>query len=162
MEHQTFQNIEIRELLPGDEPLINELFDGMGGETRALFNRREFNRKGALKFCTRPDPTRRYWLALLDGRIAGYVFFLDWNTSIPALGLAVRDDLRGQHLGTLLVDFAQKTAKEAGKGGIQLTTHFANIRGQALYEKMGFQCMGQCRNGQELFYLYRYLDGRDK
>lgn len=155
-------DIEIRELAPGDEPLINQLFDSMGGETRALFNRREFNRKGALKFCSRPDPTRRYWLAMLDDKIAGYVFFLDWNTSIPALGLAVRDDLRGQHLGTRLVDFAQRTARECGKGGIQLTTHFANIRGQALYEKMGFQCMGQCRNGQELFYLYRFLDGHEK
>ena len=24
----------------------------------------------------------------------GYVFFLDWNTKIPTLGVAVRDDLR--------------------------------------------------------------------
>ena len=83
-------------------------------------------------------------------------FFLDWNTSIPALGIAVRDELQGKHLGRELVAFAQKTAREAGKGGIQLTTHVANLRAQVLYENMGFSCMGVCKNGTELFYLFRY------
>lgn len=151
--------LNIREMQAGDEPLINDLFDRMGGESYSLFNRREYNRKGALRYCARPDSTRKYWIALLsDGSIAGYVFFLNWNTSIPELGIAVRDDLRGMHIGTGLITFAQETARAAGKGGIQLTTHFANLRGQALYEKMGFQCMGQYRNGQEFFYLYRYRD----
>lgn len=159
MTNVNFDSLEIRELKAGDEPLINDLFDRMGGESYSLFNRRDYNRKGALRYCARPDAGRKYWIALLpDGTIAGYVFFLDWNTTIPMLGIAVRDDLRGMHIGTGLISFAQETARAAGKGGIQLTTHFANLRGQALYEKMGFQCMGQYRNGQELYYLFRYRD----
>ncbi len=150
--------LAFRELEAKDEQLIQEFFDQMGGESRALFNRRDYNRKGVLKQCVRPDPTRRYWIAELEGRMAGYVFFLDWNTGVPELGLAVRDDLQGKHLGRELVAFAQETAKQAGKGGIQLTTHLANIRAQALYEAMGFRQIGTCKNGTEFYYLYRYTE----
>ena len=152
----SFSDLELREVRTGDEALINDFFDCMGGESRALFNRRDFNRRGVLKYCSRPDPTRRYWLALLEGKMIGYVFFLDFDTSIPALGLALRDEYRGMHLGRGLIGFAKEKIKEAGKGGIQLTTHLANIRGQALYEAEGFVCMGQCKNGSELFYLFRF------
>ena len=109
---------------------------------------------GILKYCSRPDVTRRYFLALLDGKIAGYFFFLDFETSIPELGLAVRDDLRGMGLGTHLLVLAKKEALKNGKGGLQLTTHVANLRAQTLYESAGFVNKGLCKNGSELFYLW--------
>lgn len=150
------KNIKIREMREGDETQINEFFDSLDPVSTALFNRRNYNRRGALRFCAKEDPSRRYWIAELDGKMAGYVFFLDFNTSIPELGVAVRSDLQGKGLGKHLVEFAQNTVKECGKGGIQLTTHVANLRGQSLYEMMGFVCMGSCKNGTELFYLYRF------
>ena len=155
---ELIKDYELREIKSGDESLINEFFESMGGESRSLFNRRGFNQRGVLKYCANPDKTRRYFIAEKDEKMLGYVFFLDFNTSIPSLGIAVRDELRGLHLGRSLIAFAQSFAKEQGKGGIQLTTHVANLRGQALYENMGFQCMGICKNGTELFYLFRYLD----
>ena len=54
--------------------------------------------------------------------------------------------------------FAEDMARKAGKGGIQLTTHVANLRAQALYEKMGFTLIGPTKNGTEFFYLYRYRE----
>ena len=150
--------LSFRPVTADDEAIIGAFFDAMGGESRALFNRRDYNRNGVLKYCRRPDPTRRYFIAELDGRMAGYVFFLSFDTSIPELGLALCDDLQGQHLGRELVAFALDQAKSCGKGGLLLTTHVANLRGQALYEAMGFVCMGQCKNGTELFYLYRYRE----
>lgn len=150
--------LTFRAVTPDDEATIGAFFDAMGGETRALFNRRDYNRNGVLKYCRRPDETRRYFIAELDGRMAGYVFFLSFDTSIPELGLALCDDLQGQHLGRELVAFGINEAKKSGKGGLLLTTHVANLRGQALYEAMGFVCMGQCKNGTELFYLYRYRE----
>ena len=150
------RQIILREICAGDEALINDFFDRMGGETRSLFNRRDYNRRGVLKFCVHPDPTRRYILAEYQGEMAGYFFFLDFDTSIPQLGLAVRDDLAGRGLGAHLVSVAQHMAREAGKGGIQLTTHVANLRAQTLYEKMGFSLVGPTKNGTEFFYLYRY------
>ena len=152
------QQITLREVMAGDEVLINDFFDRMGGESRALFNRREYNRRGLLKYCAKPDPTRRYFMAEYQGEMAGYVFFLDFDTSIPQLGLAVRDDLAGKGLGAYLVEVAQNMAKEQGKGGLQLTTHVANLRAQALYEKMGFALIGPTKNGTEFFYLYRFRE----
>ena len=150
------KGISLRPFDTGDAYLINEFFDSMGGESRAFFNRREYNRKGALKYCKSEDPTRKYWLFLHDGKMGGYVFFLDWNTGIPTLGLAIRDELRGKHIGRELVEFAKNVAREAGKGGIQLTTHLANVRAQALYEATGFNCIGVCKGGTEFFYLCRF------
>ena len=152
------KNIIFREIGTGDEEMINSFFDLMGGETRAFFNRRDYNRRGVLKYIARPDATRKYWVAMHEGKMIGYVFFLDFNTSIPTLGLAVRDDLRGEGLGGILVDFAIEKIRETGKGGIQLTTHIANVRAQTLYEKKGFSCMGLAKNGTELSYLFRFME----
>ena len=140
----------------GDEPLVEDFFNSLDPHSTALFNRRNYNKRGVLRFCANPDPHRRYWIAELDGKMAAYVFFLDFHTSIPELGIAVRSDLQGMGLGKYLVEFAQSVAKDSGKGGIQLTTHVANLRGQSLYETMGFVCMGSCKSGTELFYLYRF------
>lgn len=151
------KNITLREIRAGDEELIGEFFDSLDPVSTALFNRRNYNRRGVLRFCAKPDPNRRYWMAELDGNMAGYVFFLDFHTSIPELGVAVRSDLQGNGLGKHLVEFAINTASECGKGGIQLTTHVANLRAQTLYETLGFVCMGSCKSGTELFYLYRFI-----
>ena len=148
--------ISIRQVVSQDEMLINDFFDAMQGESKALFNRRDYNRKGVLKFCAKGDNTRKYWLCENENKMAGYVFFLDWNTSIPELGVAIRDDLQGKGLGRKLLEFAILQAKESGKGGIQLTTHVANLRAQTLYENVGFVCKGICKNGTELFYLLNF------
>ena len=144
-----------------DVTLVNEFFDAMGGESRALYNRTDHQRKWALKYCGKLDPTRRYWMAEKDGKMLGFVFLADWDTTIPLLGIGVRDDLKGMHLGSRLMDLAIDEVKRAGKGGIRLTTHIANLRGQMLYEKKGFKCMGQYTNGQELFYLLWFRDGAE-
>ena len=156
------QEVSIRAATIEDVEIVNEFFDAMGGEARSLFNRTDYQRKWTLKYCKSQDPTQRYWLAVLDGKMVGYVFFHYWNTTIPSLGIAVRDDLQGMHLGSRLMDFAIDEVKHAGKGGIRLTTHIANLRGQMLYEKKGFRCMGQYTNGLEVFYLLWFEDESPK
>ena len=146
----------VREMVPGDEALINEFFDSMGGAARAVFNRRDYNRRGALRYCTKPDGTRMYYLFILDGKIAGYVFFLNYNTGIPELGMAVRDELSGIGLGKVIGEFAITLAKEAGVGGLYLTTHVANTRAQALYEYLGFRLIGPTKSGTEFAYLLNF------
>ena len=150
--------LPLREANAGDEALLGEFFDRMGGETRAVFNRGDYNRRGVLKFCQKGDPTRKYWLLVDEGKMLGYVFFLDWDTKIPTLGVAVRDDLRGQKLGRSLCEAAIEEAKAHGKGGITLTTHTANVRAQTLYEALGFRCLGIARNCTELLYLLNFKE----
>lgn len=151
----------IRPMTAGDVGIVNEFFDAMGADARALFNRTDYQRKWALKYCANPNrSTHRYWVAELEGKMAGFVFLSEWNTTIPSLGIGVRDDLWGLHLGSRLMDRAIEEVKLAGKGGIRLTTHVANLRGQMLYEKKGFKCMGQYTNGLEVLYLLWFADGK--
>jgi len=149
-------SLTVREINTDDTKKIEDFFDKMGPESRSVFNRRDYNRRGVLKFIVRPDNTRRYYAAELDGEIAAYFFFLDYDSSIPELGIAVRDDLAGKGIGTHLISLARDMAKDEGKGGLQLTTHVANLRAQTLYESAGFVCKGVCKNGTELFYLLNF------
>ena len=86
----------------------------------------------------------------------GLVFLWDLNTSIPRLGIAVREDVKGKHIGRKLIAYAQKYVHDLGKGGNQLTTYVADHRGQVLYETMSFLKLGCCGCGDELYYLFRY------
>ena len=150
--------VVIRPLVPADKALMEEFFDSMGGESRAMFNRNGYNSKTAYKYCDEPIPTQRFWVAEYEGKIAGYVFFYNYGSMIPELGIAVRDDLKGLHLGSRLMDYAIDHAKGAGKGGIRLTTLTANVRGQMLYERKGFKRLGLYTNLIELFYLLSFED----
>ena len=150
------EKLTVREATALDEKIIGDFFDKMGAESRSVFNRRDYNRRGILKSLKKEDKTRVYYLALIDGEVAGYFFFMDWHFMIPELGLAVRDDLSGNGIGTHLVALSKEMAREAGKGGIQLTTHVANLRAQTLYESAGFVCKGFCKNATELYYLLNF------
>ena len=150
----------LRPLREGDAPLLDEFFSALGPESRALFNRRDYNKRGALRAITRKDGTREYYLAEAGGRLLGYLFFLDAHTGLPELGLCVRDDCQGRGLGRALCEWAIQNAKERGKGGLMLTTHTANLRAQVLYESLGFVCHGLAKNGTELLYLLRFVQGK--
>lgn len=156
MIEKTSPMFTLRPLGAADAPLLEDFFAALSPESRALFNRRDYNKRGVLRACTRPDPAREYYLAEADGLLLGYVFFLDADTGVPELGVCVRDDFQGRGIGRALCEFAIETAKERGKGGLMLTTHVANLRAQVLYESLGFCCLGATKNGTELFYLLRF------
>ena len=86
--------------------------------------------------------------------MVGYVFLWDMDTGVPWLGIAVRDDFKGRHLGRRLIRHAQECAVAEGKGGILLSTHQNNMRGQMLYERMGFESIGT-EFRHEILYIWR-------
>lgn len=148
----------IRPVTSEDETLIDDFFAVMSGESRAFFNRHDENHKSAVNFCRNPEEDCQYFLAESEGIMIGLVFLWDLNTTIPWLGIAVRENMKGKHIGRKLIAFAQDYARKHGKGGIQLTTHIANLRGQSLYETMGFRRMGIYGPSGEFYYLFRYTD----
>jgi len=146
----------IRLMTPEDRKLMSEFYDAMGPETRFFVNRREGNRKFNNRYLDGNEPNALFYLAEEEGKMVGLVFLWDMDTGIPWLGIAVRDDYKGKHLGRKLILHAQHIAVEQGKGGIILTTAPANIRGQALYENMGFVLHGNCYKAEgELLYIWR-------
>jgi ribosomal protein S18 acetylase RimI-like enzyme len=155
MENNLTENIIIRDFIPSDKELVGEFFDQMGDESRAFFNRGDFNRNRAMSFfCGTPKNTK-FCLAEYEGRMVGYVFIWDTDTMLPWLGIAVREEFKGRHLGRRLISHMVDFAKENGKGGIMLTTGVSNFRAQALYEHMGFMRMGIHTSG-EVLYLLRF------
>ncbi|MCL2462810.1 MAG: GNAT family N-acetyltransferase [Defluviitaleaceae bacterium] len=142
-----------------DKPLVEAFFAQMGGESRSFFNRGGGNEQSTLAFFSQDAgagrPEAAYFMAEDDCRMAGYVFLWDLDKAVPWLGIAVAEDWKGRHLGRELMEYAADYACGLGKGGILLTTHIANLRGQGLYEASGYEYMGTHTNGERL-YLKRF------
>lgn len=153
----------IRPFEKGDRDMVNEFFDQMGPETTFFFNTNNCNRNFALRFWDEKDEevkNFRYFAATEkqeDGSelMVGYVFLTRLHTKMPGLGICVRDGYKGKHMGKRLMEKAREVAIEHHCGGITLMTHFANIRGQALYQKMGYEKLGQHNCGSEFIYILR-------
>ena len=151
----------IRNFKLGDRELVVEFFENMGGESRAFFNRGDGNKRGALEFFNRngDEPGTIRFLSSVDcgGKevMTGYVFAWDMGSKIPTLGIAVRDEYKGKGLGRRLMKHLIDYLEQNGYGGVMLTTAFANIRGQGLYTRMGFEHIGTHACG-ELLYLLKF------
>ena len=150
----------IRKFTIGDRELIVEFFRQMGGESRGFFNRGDGNKNGALSYFDKngdePD-TVRFLSSIKDERgkeiMTGYVFAWSMDLCVPTLGIAVRDEYKGRGLGRLLIQHLVDYLKENKYGGVMLTTSIANIRGQSLYTRMGFEHIGTHISGEMLYIL---------
>lgn len=147
------KEILIREFEQSDKEIVDNFFDRMGFDSKMFFNRGDGNRKTAMNFFDNTAKNYKYWLAHDGEKMVGYVFLWDIDKSVVWFGIAVSDELKGKGLGTRLAQTAIDYAKDNGKGGVLLTTHAANFRGQALYEKCGFEYIGTDPRGEYLYIL---------
>lgn len=147
--------MEIRVFRQEDLRIVEDFFNQMSGETRAFFDRGSFNRNNAISFFEGRDKHVVRWLCVDQGRMVGYVFLWDLHTGVPWLGIAVAEDYKGRGLGRALIHTAHEYARKQNKGAVMLTTHIANIRGQGLYERCGYERIGMHISG-EILYIYRF------
>jgi ribosomal protein S18 acetylase RimI-like enzyme len=148
-------DVAVREFTQGDKDLVNAFFDGITGDAKVLFNLHDGNRKNAMRFFDGTAPNTVYFMAEYENKMIGYLFLWDIDTGVPWLGIAISEQYRSKRLGGLLLEYARNYAAEHNKGGILLTTHIANLRGQALYERSGYRYMGIDTSGKEFLYLLR-------
>ncbi len=151
MEH----NFEIRQFQTGDLEKVNTFFDSITGDGRVFFNRNDGSRRGALTFFNEDDSKFIRWMMLDGDKMIGYVFLWSIDKSVVWLGIALADGYKGKGLGGTLLSFAKEWAIENGKGAIMLTTHIANLRAQALYERVGYERLGIHDSG-EIMYILRW------
>lgn len=147
------QDVVIRPFAKGDRPLVEAFFGQMGGETRALFDAGGCNSRAVMRYFEGNDENAVRFLAECGGRMVGYVFLWDMHKGVPWLGIAVAEDWKGKHLGRMLLEHAHGYAGSRGKGGILLTTSVANVRGQGLYSRMGYERLGMHAGGEHLYLL---------
>jgi len=156
-------DIRIRESEPGDGELLADYFRLLSEETRGFFPGYPFTDEEALRIAQEesdhPNFKRYLAIAEIDGngggkpRAVGTVWFWSWNRAIPWLGISIADDHQGKGLGKRMMAHAIVQARESGKGGILLTTHVSNYRGQALYARCGFEKIGFDDRGERLMIL---------
>ena len=151
---------KIRKFSINDRELVTEFFQQMGGETRGFFNRNNGNQNDALSFFDKngDEPNKVRFMSYIiddDGKeiMTGYVFAWNMDYHVPTLGIAVREEYKGHGLGKVLIQYLTDYLKENKYGGVMLTTSFANVRGQSLYTRMGFNHIGAHVGGELLFLL---------
>ena len=149
------ESLVIREILPQARPLVQAFFDQMGGESRAFVNRAGGNERRVMEYLEGKRPDEIHFMAQDEGRMVGLVFLYDAAALVPWLGIAVAEDYKGKHLGRRLIDRAHAQALAMGAGGVLLTTAVSNLRGQGLYERMGYERLGTHSSG-EFLYIHRF------
>lgn len=149
--------IIIRPMVATDRAGIDTYFDRLNAEAKFLFNHEDCNRKryhdyfdgkleGFVPFVAE-DTTNKM--------IAGVVFLSSAQWLVPLLGIGIDDAYAGRKLGVRMIEFIHDYARSQGMGGIMLNVHPANLRAQALYQKMGYRHWGTSVQGQML-YIYRF------
>ena len=151
------ETMKIRPLVPEDRDRLYTFFHRLGEEGTYFFNRHGGNEQGTYQYLNGERPDRIYWAAVADTpegeEIAGIVFLFHTDTRVPYLGIAISEQWKGRHLGRRLMSTARAWAEATGAGGILLTTDTKNVRGQGLYERMGYRRIGNHTNGELLYLL---------
>ena len=106
-------------------------------------------------------------LGLFDGqRLVGYFFLWYATHRVPLLGIGLLDAYQGRGLGRPMMRLLIEEARSLGAEAIELTTMMDNDRAYALYEKVGFEHIGDVENLQgngewvvERAMIYRLVPG---
>ena len=148
--------IVIRPITKDDTDALNAFFGAMGPESRSFVNRGDANRRGMIRYLNGESENDIVWGAFEGEKMAGLVWLWDLNKRIPWLGIAVGENIKGKGLGGKLLAHAESYASDLGYGGIFLTTHTANLRGQVAYEKAGYEKLGLHCGSMEFLYIRRF------
>ena len=151
-------NILFREMELNDRDKIVDFYRGLGEESARFFNLNGGNERRSLDFFENNRPGHRFFVAEENGVIVGHLFIWDTDRMIPWLGIGVRDECQGKHVGTFMLESVFSLLKAEGFGGLLLRTAKENIAAQRLYEKRGFEKLGDHPSG-ELLYIKRFTIG---
>lgn len=137
------REVPYRRLRSGDEAALRRFHETLSQRSKALFTPHAYDDDSLEKMVQRSEKdTDRSYVAFDDDRIVAYFFLWWFDTPFPSLGIGIAEDHQGQGLGKLLMSILLNDAKTAGCDGVELTTVLDNARAKALYEKVGFKCLG--------------------
>lgn len=88
----------------------------------------------------------RVYLAWDADTVAGYFFLWNFTNPVPLLGVGITDKYQGLKLGQQFMTILIEDARLANRDGIELTTMLDNDRAFHVYQKMGFQYLGNVEN----------------
>ena len=103
-----------------------------------------------------------YYVALIDGKVAGYGGMWHVVTEGHITNIAVDPDHRRMGIGDAIVDRLMQTAKEKEMLGVTLEVRVSNDAAKNLYEKHGFVVTGERKkyysdNNEDAYLMWNYL-----
>jgi acetyltransferase len=132
--------IVIRPVRPGDELLIQQVFDGMSPEARyhRFLQAMPKLSPGMRRLLASVDDTRhRAWAAHLDDVPIGIVRIVTDEVGDLELSVAVVDAMHRRGVGRRLVDTALAAAAAAGRDDVTVLIHPENGASVAMFRRMG-------------------------
>lgn len=137
----------VREVQAGDAAALKEFNDTLDARSRRLFLPHRYD-DATLEAVIRRGLQQldRTYVGVSKGKVVAYFFLWYFSEPIPVLGIGLLPAYQGQGLGRQLMEILIQDARAAGKEGIDLTTAPDNAAGFTLYQKMGFQYLGDVNN----------------
>jgi ribosomal protein S18 acetylase RimI-like enzyme len=141
------EELTVREVQPGDTAGLKAFNDGLDPRSGRLFLPHRYD-DATLEAVIRRSGQQldHAYVTLSGGKVVAYFFLWYFSEPIPVLGIGMLPSYQGQGLGKKLMEILIQDARDAGKDGIELTTAPDNAAGFALYQKMGFQYLGDVNN----------------
>lgn len=92
-------------------------------------------------------PTQEAWVAVdPDDRVAGFVLLVMQGAFVGYIrSIAVREDVRSHGVGSALLTFAERRIHRESPNVFLCVSSF-NVRARALYERYGFEVVGELRD----------------
>lgn len=87
---------------------------------------------------TAAGTTTDFWLVEIDGRPAGRLYVDRAPVLWHLVDILLATAARGRGTGSALLDWLQRSARDANASGIDLHVHMPNARAAALYARHGF------------------------
>lgn len=88
------------------------------------------------------NPRAMYFVVDLDGNVVGFSGLWNILNEGNITNIAIKKEYQQQGIGTKLINTMMKQAKEEGIEALTLEVRISNVKAQHVYEKLGFQGVG--------------------
>lgn len=139
--------LAVRELSGPELPALVQFNAGLSAATRAVFLPHAYDAATLEHYVDRHRRgLDRIYVLARGPEIVGYFFLWEFDHPVPLLGIGLADAWQGQGLGEPMLRRLVAEARDARRDGVELTTVTTNARAFRLYQRVGFNLVGEVDN----------------
>jgi RimJ/RimL family protein N-acetyltransferase len=147
LEARNGTTVEIRLLDAGDVAALQRFNASLSEATRAVFLPHAYDDATVRRFIARNRAGEdRAYVLKAGAEVIGYFFLWELRHPVPIVGIGLADAWQGQGLGEAMLRRLIEDAREAKRDAIELTTVPGNARAFRLYQRVGFEHVGDVDN----------------
>ena len=148
-------SIVIRNVASGDADSLGAFFAAVveDAATVAFFHPHPLTAEYATALCARDPALKDVYISAFEGAtLVAYGMLRGWDEGfeVPAFGVCVHPERRGEGLAKRVLDYAIAEATAAGSPAIMLKVYASNRSARVLYERTGFVFEDGPADGKQL------------